>query len=274
MTPDAGSQLAFPSMFRDPRGGGALTRSGDRLVSERGEIARLLSGIWRFVDPEKNYARSFGLQWNHWHDVFSDARRTERTKFSLVMERSHLDRYELSGKRILECGMGGGDDTEVLLQLPFAEIYSFDLSTSVERAAAYLSDPRLTIFQASILEIPVPDDSFDVVYCHRVLQHTPDPLASLRSIMRKVAPGGLLFAHCYQRSPERMKDFKYKYRPLTSRIPPEWVLWYVETMGPSLRALSKLLDRGGNGCGVSGSTGSRFGAIMPTVRSARPGSPS
>ncbi len=212
-------------------------------IAERSRT--FVSGIWRFVDPEKNYARSFGLQWNHWRDVLSDARRTDRAKFDLVMERSHLDRYELAGKRILECGMGGGDDTEVLLQLPFAEIYSFDLSTSVERAAAYLSDERLTIFQASILEIPVPDESFDVVYCHRVLQHTPDPLASLRSIMKKVAPGGLLFAHCYQRSPERMKDFKYKYRPLTTRIPPEWVLWYVETMGPSLRALSKLIDRGG-----------------------------
>jgi SAM-dependent methyltransferase len=232
----------FPALFRDPLDGATLRRVDDRLVSGRGEVARLLKGIWRFVDPERNYARSFGLQWNHWRDVLSDSRRTDHAKFDLIMQRSHLDRYELKGKRILECGMGGGDDTEVLLQLPFADVYSFDLSTSVERAASYLSDPRLTIFQASITEIPVPDASFDVVYCHRVLQHTPDPLASLRAIIRKLAPGGILFAHCYQRSAMRMKAFKYKYRPITTRVPPEWVLAFVEQGGPTLRALSRWLN--------------------------------
>jgi SAM-dependent methyltransferase len=106
-----------------------------------------------------------------------------------------------------------------------------------------LTDPRLTIFQGSILEIPVPDQSFDVVYCHRVLQHTPDPIESLRAIMRKVAPGGVLFAHCYQRSAARMKAFKYKYRPLTTRLPPEWVLGFVERSGPALRRVSAALER-------------------------------
>ena len=42
-----------------------------------------------------------------------------------------------------------------------------------------------------------------------------------------------------------MKDFKYKYRPLTTRIPPESVMWFVETMGPALRMLSKFMARGG-----------------------------
>jgi ubiquinone/menaquinone biosynthesis C-methylase UbiE len=167
------------------------------------------------------------------------------TKFKEIMQRTHFDRYDLTGKRVLECGMGGGDDTEVLLKLPFSEVYSFDLSRSVDRASRYLRDPRLTIFQASILEIPVPDASFDVVYCHRVLQHTPDPIASLRAIMRKLAPGGILFAHCYQRSPERMRSYKYKYRHITKRIPPEWVLSFVETASPTMRRISRVLERFG-----------------------------
>lgn len=206
-------------------------------------MARLVGGLWRFVDPTTHYARSFGIQWNHWTNTLSDSRRTGTTKYREIMERTHFDCYELAGKRILECGMGGGDDTEVLLKLPFSEIYSFDLSTSIERAARYLSDPRLTIFQASILEMPVPDGAFDVVFCHRVLQHTPDPIASLRSIIRKLAPGGILFAHCYQRSPERMRSYKYKFRPLTTRLPPEWVLAFVEHTGPWFRRLSRILDR-------------------------------
>jgi len=235
----------FPHLFVDPITQDALRRQGDRLLGSRGEVAHLRDGLWRFVETDRHYAKSFGLQWSHWTDTLSDSRRTGRTKFDLVMSRSHLDQYELSGKRVLECGMGGGDDTEVLLKLPFSEIYSFDLSTSVDRAARFLADSRLTVFQASILEIPVPDESFDVVYCHRVLQHTPSPIASLRAIIRKLAPGGILFAHCYQRTPERMKAYKYKYRPLTTRLPPEWVLALVEHSGPPLRRLSRLLDRFG-----------------------------
>ena len=84
-----------------------------------------------------------------------------------------------------------------------------------------------------------------MVYCHRVLQHTPDPLASLRSIVRKLAPGGILFAHCYQRSPERMRAYRYKYRPITTRLPPEWVLAFVEKSGPALRRFSRFVERFG-----------------------------
>ena len=233
----------FPSLFRDPVSLEALTREGDTLRSSRGAIARSIDGIWRFVDRERNYASSFGLQWNHWVDTLSDSRRTGHAKSDLLALRTHFAEYDLKGKTLLECGMGGGDDTEVLLDLPLARMYAFDLSTSVERAARLVHDPRLTIFQASILEIPVPDHSFDVVFCHRVLQHTPDPLAALRAIMKKVMPGGLLFAHCYQRSRERMQDFKYKYRPLTKRLPPKWVLAGVERAGPGLRRTARWLDR-------------------------------
>jgi SAM-dependent methyltransferase len=232
----------FPSLYRDPITLEELTREGETLRSSRGVIARSVESIWRFVDRERHYASSFGLQWNHWVDTLSDSRRTGHAKADLLASRTHFAEYDLQGKGLLECGMGGGDDTEVLLDLPLARLYAFDLSTSVERAARLLRDPRLTIFQASILEIPVPDRSFDVVFCHRVLQHTPDPLQSLRAIMKKVARGGLLFAHCYQRSRERMQDFKYKYRPITKRLPPEWVLAFVEEMGPSLRWAANRLD--------------------------------
>jgi ubiquinone/menaquinone biosynthesis C-methylase UbiE len=233
----------FPAIFRDPITHEELRRAGDTLRSSRGEVARLIGGIWRFVDLDRHYARSFGLQWNHWADTLSDSRRLGHAKADLLASRTHFAEYDLRGKSLLECGMGGGDDTEVLLQLPLARLYSFDLSTSVERAKRQLHDRRLTLFQASILEIPVPDRSFDIVFCHRVLQHTPDPLQALRAILRKVAKDGLLFAHCYQRSRERMQDFKYKYRPLTKRLPPNWVLAFVERAGPALRWTSKRLDR-------------------------------
>src|SRR3546814_17151326 len=86
--------------------------------------------------------------------------------------------------------MGGGDDTEVLLKFPFSKIYSFDFSNSVDRARKFIKDDRSYMFQASILGIPLPDRSFAFVFCHRVIQHTPDPEGALRSEERRAGKEG------------------------------------------------------------------------------------
>jgi SAM-dependent methyltransferase len=230
--------------FVDPKTGDPLLEQGGRLVSARtgAPVAAIVRGIPRFVPPEENYAEAFGFQWQTW-STLSDRAHGTRTKYGEILERTHFDAYPTRGATVLECGMGGGDDTEVLLQLGFREVHAFDLSSAVDRAAGYLTDPRLTLSQASIFDIPYPDAAFDFVFCHRVLQHTPDPMRALRSICRKVRPGGVLFAHCYKRSPGNMRSFKYKYRWLTTRLPYRWVHRYVTWCGPALHALHRGLHR-------------------------------
>ena len=108
-------------------------------------VARIVDGIPRFVDPTQNYAGSFAFQWKHWHDTLSDKRNVDLSgkKRAVILRRTRFDQYKTDGATILECGMGGGDDTEVLLDLRFRQVHSFDLSTAVERAAKYLDDrPR------------------------------------------------------------------------------------------------------------------------------------
>ncbi|WP_240754723.1 class I SAM-dependent methyltransferase [Parasulfuritortus cantonensis] len=206
-------------------------------------VAPVVDGIPRFVDPADNYAESFGYQWKKWHSIRSDVRNQGYNLQSVILERTHFSEFKLEGKTLLECGMGGGDDTEVLLRLPFYEVHSFDLSTAVERAAQYLKDPRLHISQASIYDIPYPDRSFDVVYCHRVLQHTPDPALALRNICAKVKPGGLLFAHSYKRSRRYMSEWRYKYRWLTKRLPWRAIVLYLDIAGPFLHRLNRFMYR-------------------------------
>jgi len=231
--------------FVDPRTGSPLCAREDALVDEcTGQtIARIVDGIPRFVAPGDDYAESFGWQWHRWHSTLSD-RRNERAashKHGLILRRTRFDTFELAGKTILECGMGGGDDTEVLLDLPFAEVHSFDLSRAVDRARRYISSERLVLSQASIFAIPYPDEAFDFVYCHRVLQHTPDPVAALRAIARKVKPGGVLFAHAYHRSFHFMSQYKYKLRPLTRRLPSPWLATALDRAGPTLHAINRAL---------------------------------
>lgn len=231
--------------FADPRTQSPLRLNGQHYVRESDgtTVAEIVDGIPRFVSPTENYAESFGYQWKRWHSIRSDIRNPGHNLRGVILERTHFSEFELSGKTILECGMGGGDDTEVLLSFPFAEIHSFDLSTAVERAAQYLTDPRLRVFQGSIFDIPYPDCSFDIVYCHRVLQHTPDPAEALRRICAKVRPGGLLFAHCYKRSPMHMAEWRYKYRWFAKRLPWTAVAAFVDFAGPWLHRLNQRLYR-------------------------------
>lgn len=230
--------------FIDPKTGHALVRRQSGLYDSTGvaEVAPIVDGIPRFVTDDEDYAESFGFQWNHWHSVLSDSRSNYPHAMDLK-RRSGLwgEDFDATGKSLLECGMGGGDDTEVLLTLPIAELHAFDISRSVERAAKYLSDDRLQISQASIFEIPYPAEAFDIVWCHRVLQHTPDPQQAMRCVCRMVKPGGFLFVHSYKRSQRYMQEFRYKWRPLTTRIPRRWVHRSLRWFGTPLHELHRLM---------------------------------
>jgi ubiquinone/menaquinone biosynthesis C-methylase UbiE len=231
--------------FINPRTGNLLRQVGDTLQDcETGEIVgRIREAVPRFVDNMASYADSFGYQWNQWESTLSDARAGIDLKRRLILQRTKFDEFDTAGKTLLECGMGGGDDTEILLSMPFADIYTFDLSNSVDRAAKYLNDARLHLFQASILDIPLPDRSFDFVFCHRVLQHTPDPRGALRAICRKVKPGGVLFVHSYNRSLFNMMNYKYKYRWITRRLPHQTIKRLLDRFGPALHRINERLVR-------------------------------
>ena len=235
----------MPIPFVDPATQTPLLRVDDQLQHpDTGQcVAQIVDGVPRFVTVEDNYAESFGYQWKRWASARSDERNPGHNLRDVLADRTHFDKFDLNGKTLLECGMGGGDDTEVLLKWPFAEVHSFDLSTAVERGAQYLDDSRLVLAQASIFDIPYADEAFDVVYCHRVLQHTPDPERALHAICRKVKPGGLLFAHAYKRSFIYMSEWRYKVRWLSKRLPWRWVARYVDDVGPSLHRLARFMYR-------------------------------
>lgn len=209
-------------------------------------IAPLINGIPRFVTSRENYAQSFGFQWNHWHDSLSESRGSSVKHTELIYSRTGFNNLPVEGKSILECGMGGGDDTEALLTLPFKEIHSFDISNSVERAAKYLDDERLTLSQASIYEIPYPDESFDYVFCHRVIMHTPEPQRAIDCICKKLKPGGYLFIHSYKKTPEYMSEFRYKYRPWMSNLPKQLVYILVNILAWPLHIVCSCMNRLGH----------------------------
>ncbi|MFX1375570.1 MAG: methyltransferase domain-containing protein [Promethearchaeota archaeon] len=177
----------------------------------------ILNYIPRFVEQE-NYALNFGLEWEKLRKLRSDKYNKTTNLRHTILNRTGWDKEYLKGKLLLECGCGAGHDTEILLDLG-ANIITFDYSNSV--LAAFLNNrnhSNLLIFQGDIYEIPLKDEIFDIVYCHRVIQHTPDPEQAFYSIIRYLKKGGEIFLHSYALNSWNLFHYHYILRLITKRV--------------------------------------------------------
>jgi ubiquinone/menaquinone biosynthesis C-methylase UbiE len=113
-----------------------------------------------------------------------------------------LDAIDFRGKQVLEIGLGQGADSEQIIRR--GAIWSgIDISAeSVNRVSTRLRCRGLAyarLERASALDLPFPDDRFDIVFAHGVLHHIPDVLTAQREIARVLKPSGQLIAMLYAR---------------------------------------------------------------------------
>ncbi|EFL18570.1 2-heptaprenyl-1,4-naphthoquinone methyltransferase [Streptomyces sp. C] len=103
------------------------------------------------------------------------------------------------GMRVLDVGCGPGTITADLAELvsPGGHVTAVDAAADVlEQAAAYAAERGLSeavdFATADVHALRFPDDSFDVVHAHQVLQHVGDPVQALREMRRVCRPGGIV----------------------------------------------------------------------------------
>jgi len=129
---------------------------------------------------------------------FSDYDRFRYTKEKHIL--GCLDGMCLSGKRVLEIGLGQGADSEQIIRRG-ARWSGLDLtSESVQRVRTRLSLRKLpyeSLEQGSALRMPFEDNTFDLVFSHGVLHHVPDIETAQREINRVLKPGGELVIMVY-----------------------------------------------------------------------------
>jgi ubiquinone/menaquinone biosynthesis C-methylase UbiE len=180
-----------------PKSKTALKKSGDMFLSSEGNKYPIKNGIPRFVEGD-NYANSFGEQWN----IFSTTQLDSYSGKSITTDRLTKllgpDLWnKLEGKSILECGCGAGRFTELLLKQK-SNVWSVDISCAIEaNAKNFPVTDEHKVFQADILNLPFHAESFDVVLCPGVIQHTPDPEETISALYRQVKPGGFLVIDHY-----------------------------------------------------------------------------
>ena len=100
------------------------------------------------------------------------------------------------GMEILDAGCGPGTITSDLAALvgPQGSVIGVDSSPQVlaEARAAHDDVANLRFVEGDVTALDFPEESFDLVYAHQVLQHLPDPVAALREMRRVTRVGGVI----------------------------------------------------------------------------------
>src|SRR5437870_5473495 len=105
------------------------------------------------------------------------------------------------GLRVLEIGCGMGTDGAQFARAG-ADYTGVDLTEAaieLARKRFELSDLHGNFQVADAENLEFPDESFDLVYSHGVLHHTPDTARAVREIHRVLKPGGRAIVMLYHR---------------------------------------------------------------------------
>ncbi len=70
-----------------------------------------------------------------------------------------------------------------------------------------------------MLDLPIVEGAFDLVYSIGVLHHTPDPRRGFAEIARRVKPGGRLAVWLYRRNTAPQEWLNRGLRAVTTRLP-------------------------------------------------------
>lgn len=103
------------------------------------------------------------------------------------------------GADVLDVGCGPGTITvDIARRVAPGRVVGLDADANVvdaaRAAAAEVGVTNLELVVGDVYAVDRPDDAFDVVHAHQVLQHVADPVAALREMRRVCRPGGVVAA--------------------------------------------------------------------------------
>lgn len=114
-----------------------------------------------------------------------------------------FDRIDFKDKKILEIGLGQGADSMQLINRG-AIYYGIDLTEEsvrrVKERFQLFNKPYQEVKVANAEQIPYPEKSFDIVYSHGVIHHSPNIEKIVSEIHRVLKPGGQAVIMLYHKN--------------------------------------------------------------------------
>lgn len=201
------------------------------------------NGIPRFVEPD-NYASSFGYQWNLFRKEQIDSYNGTTLSADRFWQETGWSPDEIKSGWTLDAGCGAGRFLDAAAKSD-TRLVGIDISSAIDAAKANLDGrDNVHFVQASIYDLPFRKGTFDFCYCIGVIQHTPDPKRSLRSIAAMVKPEGKIAVTIYEkRRWYTMLFSKYLLRPITKRMKKESLLNVIQKVMPIAFPITDVLFR-------------------------------
>jgi len=111
----------------------------------------------------------------------------------------------IAGKNVVDVGCGGGILADALARKGAARVLGIDLVQESLRAAQLHAldsgTPNITYRQTSAGQLAAEQPAaFDIVCCMEMLEHVPDPAASVAACAQLARPGGWVFFSTIQRN--------------------------------------------------------------------------
>jgi len=112
------------------------------------------------------------------------------------LSRNDVKLSDLKSARVLDAGCGGGRYSVAWHLLGAGHVLGVDLSehgiADARARAKQMNIDQVVDFQfADVVDLPLPPDSFDIVFSNGVLHHTRDWKRGIHNLLRALKPGGV-----------------------------------------------------------------------------------
>jgi ubiquinone/menaquinone biosynthesis C-methylase UbiE len=229
---------------------GEQTDFGGRAFVRRGDILRELSLASNQQEQTKS---TFGFKWNK-RDTFESPASLRGMRAWLLERYGDVPAAPWWGEHgdaplVVDAGCGAGMSGLELLRaaVPRIRYLGVDISNAIDVARDRFEKAGLDagFVQADITDLPLPNESVDVIFSEGVLHHTDSTERALKSLARRLKIGGRFLFYVYK-TKGPIREFTDDYlRDKLEHVPPQeaWDLMMPLTkLGKALGELDVTVD--------------------------------
>jgi ubiquinone/menaquinone biosynthesis C-methylase UbiE len=145
------------------------------------------------VNIDTATVEGFGKEWSR----FTQEALTDRERAQVFEKYFSLIDWTKKPRKVLDMGCGSGR-WDLLVAPLVVELVAADASPeALSVARRNVRAPNVSFLECTPEALPFPDGYFDFIFSLGVLHHLPDTQAAIRSLARKLAPGGTLLVYLY-----------------------------------------------------------------------------
>lgn len=213
--PNCSGELSLDTLEGDDQ----VIREGTLRCDSCESAFPVVNGIPRFVSDDQQYCENFGWQWEKFRRTQIDAFNGLSESETRFRAETGWQPEEIKGALVLDAGCGAGRFSAIAAQWG-ARVVAVDLSTAVDACSSNMAElgHDVEIIQASLYHLPFRAESFDRIFSLGVVQHTPDPKLTIRTLPRFLKPGGTLALWIYEKRWTRFLMTRNLIRHVTRKL--------------------------------------------------------